>query len=393
MGGSRLETLIKGYISVRVECLKPEKFINMICKNGIIIRNVKRINYTTIEFNMMHNQYRLLRNLVRHNSVKVRIIDKQGIGFLIKKGFRRKFFILGILIFVFIIFSLSSIIWNINIEGNKNVDKLVIYKALNNAGLKQGKIKYGINLREVENSVVKQIEQLSIVNIRIYGTKADVKIYERTMPPKITPIDRPSNIVAIKEGIISKIISYRGQSLVSDGDYVTKNQVLISGVLTDSESLPTKTVHSMGKVMANTWYEEIKTTPINYRYEERSGEVIKSVRYILDGKEVGIKKHSIKFKKYDKIEDKEDVTIASYKLPIKKITTYYYEKVDRSKKLSYDEAYKISLNFAEKDMKHKLPSGVKVVDKKISKVINKDSVTVKLLYILEENIGVEQELK
>lgn len=54
-----------GYIVVKVEGLNPEKFINMAVKYGVILWDVKRVNFTTIVFKMKYNQYSMLREIVQ----------------------------------------------------------------------------------------------------------------------------------------------------------------------------------------------------------------------------------------------------------------------------------------------------------------------------------------
>jgi len=116
--------------------------------------------------------------------------------------------------------------------------------------LNEGKLKNRVNLREVENSVLKQMNGISVINIKFIGTRARVEIVERTMPPDILPLDKPTNIVASKDGIITKVLSYKGQPLVQVDDYVKKGQILISGVITDKTNVPSKIVHAMGIVSA-----------------------------------------------------------------------------------------------------------------------------------------------
>lgn len=390
MEGKKLNQFFNGYIVVRVECLNPEKFINMSIRHGVELWDIKKISFTTIEFKMHYYQYKNLKSIVRRTSSKVRIVKRYGVNFILSKAQRRKFFSFGVVIFLFIILSLSSIVWRIEIEGNKKVNKNVIYNALNKAGLKEGKVKYSIDLRQVENSVIKSINEVSVVNIRFYGTKALVKVVERTMPPQIVPFDKPTNIVARKEGVISKIISYKGQCTVTEGEYVRKGQILISGTVTNNENLPLKLVHSMGSVKANTWYESIKDAKLDYKYEIRSGRMKEIAYYILGNKRFYVKRNNIDFKKYDKIEEKSNLKVGSFNLPITKVTEHVYEKIDKYKKITYNEAYNIALKEAENEASKLVPKGLKIKDKKIEKRITTGNVRVRVLYIVEEDIGLEE---
>jgi similar to stage IV sporulation protein len=393
MGGSKLKEFVNGYIMVRAESLNPEKFINMSARYGIGMWDIERINFTTIEFKMRYTQYRKLKTIINRTNSKTKIIKKHGVNFVLSKASRRKFFVLGIFTFIAIIFYLSSIVWILDISGNKKIDKQIVYDAVKNAGLKEGKIKYGVNLREIEANVLRQLDQVSVINIRLIGTKAKIEVVERTMPPSIIPTDKPANIVASKEGIITKVLSYKGQPTVKAGDYVRKNQILVSGIVTNGENVPLKIVHAMADITAKTWYEAIEEISLDYKQEVRTGNVKhKSYMNVLN-KKIPTKNDNIDFKKYDKIEEKSMVKLRGREMPVEKVNEYYYEKIEVRKKLTTEEALNIAIEKAEDKVKNEIPKDAKVLDKKIEKNIEEGKVMVKLLYIAEEKIGLQMEIK
>ncbi|SKA85908.1 similar to stage IV sporulation protein [Caloramator quimbayensis] len=384
---------INGYIIVKAEGLNTEKFINMAVNNGINLWDVERIDFTTTLFKMRYYQYGMLREVVKKTGVKVKIIKKTGIHFIYKKALRRKIFILGIGVFLAIIIYMLNIIWQIEISGNKTVDSKLIYESAKNAGLKEGNLKYKLNIRDIEDSILKDIKELSVVTIRLEGTKVRIEVVERKMPPSILNLNEPMNIIAAKDGIILKVSTYMGKSLIKEGDYVKKGQILISGILTDNQNLPVRLVHAIGDVTAKTWYESVKEIDLNYKYEERTGRVCKKVYYNINDKKIYLKNDNIDFQKYDKIIDKKLLKIGTLKMPVEMTTEYYYELAYKYKTIDYDEAYKIALNEAENEIKQYLPKDVKIIDKKIEKTMGNNKVKVRLLYVAEENICLMQAIK
>lgn len=388
----KFEGFLKGYIIVRVEGINPEKFINMASRNGISLCDIDRINYTTIQLKMNPNEYRLLKDITKKTNTKISIKKKEGLNFLFYKFSKRKFFTFGIAIFTCIMLYMSSLVLNIEIYGNKKVNTEKIYKAVKNAGLIEGKIKYKINLRDVESKVLKEINEISMINIKFLGTKAKVEVIEREMPPIIEKDNIATNIVANKDGIILKILTYRGQRMVDVGDFVKKGQILISGVILDNNNVPSSIVRAKGKIIARTWYEAIKEIPLDYKYNERTGKVKIRSYIILAGKRIYTKKDNISFEKYDKIEEKNKAGFIG-KLGLEKVTEYYYEKIEKSKKLNYNQAVEIAQNLAEDDIRRRIPNEPKIIDKKVEKVMGNNKATVKVLYILEEVIGSEEEIR
>jgi similar to stage IV sporulation protein len=393
MGDKGLREFMHGHITVKVEVLNPEKFINMAVRYGIKIWEIRRINFTTIEFKMNSYQYRRIKIIAKKTGSKVKITSKYGVHFLLGKAVRRKFFIIGFIVFVGLIFYFSSIVWKIEITGNKKIETARIYDALHKAGLTEGRLKYNIKLREIENAATREIEEISMLNIRFTGTHAKVEVVERTMPPKPLPLNSPGNIVAVRDGIIKKIIALRGQAVVKENQIVKKGEILISGIVTDVNKLPIGITHAMGEVTAETWYEDRQEVQLNYTYETRTGKVSERTYIMVMGKRVYLKNEKINFDKYDKIEEKSIINIKGYELPVEKVTEYYFEKEVSKKTLTYEEAVEIGINKAEENIKKQMTLNMKIKDKIIEKSQADGVVNVRVMYVAEENIGQEQEIK
>lgn len=390
---SHVKNFLNSYIVVLIDCISPERFLNIASKHNINLWDIEKISYTTFKFKMMPSQYKNLREIARRTHARIRITKKYGIHFIAAKAEKRKFFILGIAVFIAMLIYFSSIIWNINIYGNKNIDTVKIYDALKKAGLTEGKLKYKVSLRDIETKVTKEIDEISIINIKFEGTVAKVQIVERTMPPVLIQEDVPCDIAASKDAIIVRISAYKGCANVKAGQYVRCNQILISGVLKDNNDVPVKLVHAIGDVTGRTWYESIKETNINYKYEERTGKIKKKIYVKLLGKTICIKNDNIDFAKYDKIVDKKRINIKSYDLPAEEITEYYYEKTDKYKSISYDEAIKISIDKAKAEINKSIPEGGKIIETKIEKQMGSGIAKARVLIIAEENIGVQKIIK
>lgn len=393
MSSKGLRDFINGFIVVRVEGLNPEKFINICSRNGIILWDINKVSYTIIEFKMKHKEYKFLKDIIKKTSSRTKIIKKKGFNFLYGKIRRRKFFIIGIAAFIVMLVYLSNLVWIIDISGYKKISEDLIYNTLKSSGLNEGKLKNKINLREVEKNVLKQINEISIINIKFIGTRASVEIVERTMPPSIVPLDKPTNIIASKDGIVTKVLSYKGQPLVQNNDYVKKGQILISGIITDNTNVPSKIVHAMGIVTAKTWYESKKEINLSYKFEIPTGRLKKKVYYNIMGKKVCVKNDTIDFQNYDKIEEKNFLKVFDHETPIEILTEYYYEKEYLIRQLSAEEAIQIAVKKAEDELNTILPKDPQIIEKKIEKNIVSNSAIVRVLFIVNENIGILEEIK
>ncbi|MEG0371831.1 MAG: sporulation protein YqfD, partial [Clostridium sp.] len=322
----KLKHFVRGEIRLQVESLELEKFINLSTKAKIRMWNVERENFTTISFSMFQDQYKNLKKIVKKTDSRTKVRKKNGMNFIIDKIIKRKFFIIGLIVFVILIFLFSSMILRIEIEGNKNVDNKRIISSLKTHGVTYGKLKYGYKLRAVENRVLEDLKEVSVVTIKFVGTKVLVNIVERTMPPEMDTIDIPRDIIAIKEGVISGITALKGQSEVRIGDYIKKGDILIAGVVKDAEGIPIRVTEASGEVIAKTWYEVEDEIDFNYKEEKLTGR--QSVHKYFNAFNRTFKlNNKIEYEKYDKIKEINQYKVLGYKANIEKITETYKEKI------------------------------------------------------------------
>lgn len=389
----KTEGFINGYITVRIKGLHPEKFINAASAMGIRIWDIKRVDYTTLEVKMDYKNYINIRPVLLKSGCRSKIIGRKGLHFLIGKARRRIFFTLGVVAFSVFLFYMSRFIWFVDVVGSDKIDHKVVLETAEKAGLKSGVNKDKVSLRRVENEILIKIDEVSVVNIKLRGTRAIINIVERNMPPKIVDKKEPSDIVASKDGIIESILCYQGDKQVQVGDYVKKGQVLISGITVDKENTPIGAVHAMGIVSARTWYESFGEAKFNYTEQVRTGREKKDTYMLMGQNKICIKKSNIDFEKYDKIEEKINAKIGGIVTPVKMLVYHYYEVEDRQKVITPAEAFSIASEEAEKKASSFLPKGIPVASRKLEKFETDDMIRVRVLYTYIENIGVDKGMK
>ena len=389
MGFGNTGKYIDSYVTVRIEGLQVERFINMASKNSITMWELKKVDYTTIEMNMHYYQYPLLKNILRKTNCRSKIIGKTGLHFFVNKIKKRIFFAAGAVVFAALLIYLSSFIWFLEVTGNENIDSQRIFAYAEKAGLKTGIQKNSISLRNVEEYIITGINEISVVNIKYEGTRAIINVVERTMPPDIINPDEAVDVIALKDGIIDTVLAYRGQVMVKRGDYVRKDQVLISGILPDGTN---KRVHAMGLVTAKAWYESIQQVPLIYGEDIRTGKLKKRVSFKVGSKRLYLKNSNITYEKYDRIEGIKAIKIFGIPTTISQVTEYYYEKETSITELTYEEAFELALEKAEEEINKTMPKNAALAHKQIERNQKEDGVRVRMLYTVIESIGVEKKI-
>ena len=129
---------------------------------------------------------------------------------------------------------LSSLVWDIRVEGNESITDGEIIQALSDCGFSIGDIWQSIDRSEIESNFLRESKNISWININRRGVVAYVKVIEKD-DAKILEKEKLcySNIVASQDCIIEEITVTQGTAMVGPGDVVKKGDILIMGALPD----------------------------------------------------------------------------------------------------------------------------------------------------------------
>ena len=224
----RIWNYFRGYAIIIVKGLKIERFINLAVVNNIYMWDIEKLDYTTVKAKIGLENFGRLRDIVRKTDSSVSILDKRGFPFIIRNIKRRKLFYASLLSLFVFIYVMSSFVWMIDIVGAKTVDREKLIKCLYEEGLKEGRFKGGLDKRHIENRVLINMPEISWVGIQIKGTKAVVEIVEKSQVPQIISKTDACDIVAAKDGVITKLLVLAGDPQVKDGESVRRGQKLVS---------------------------------------------------------------------------------------------------------------------------------------------------------------------
>ena len=376
-----LEKFKRSSITLEIQSLIPEKIINLAWKSGIEIKNIERKDITTLRLTINLKDYKNLEKIVKKTQCKFKIVERTGIGFLILKLKKRRALILGCILFVIIIYYLSTYIWRIDITTEKNLSPYEIRMELLNYGVKEGVKKKDIDMYKLEENIMKSNDDIMWIRVRMEGSLLKITAAERQSPPKVISIDDPCNLVAKKDGEIVRVYTTAGTALVKDGDIVKKGDILVKGE--QGKEGDEYTVHSKGDVIAKTFYEEIKEVKPHKIDRTRTGNKMSNIFVKFRGKKLFLKKPMNKFAQYDKIEDNKG--------PIGIET--YYEVKEKKVKLEKDSLVKTVAKDLEKKITMNFDKNVTVKDKIIDVEDYKEYLEVRLLIVAEENIADEKEME
>ena len=391
MNINKLLQYFSGYVSITVEGYYIEKFINLCNNNNILLWNLKRENSIILHTNIDVKQFKQLKAICKKTKCKVKINNKKGIPFVIKKYRKRKFFIIFLLLIIFVIFFLSNFIWNIEIKGTNSIKTEEIISLLESEGLTIGKWKRDIDVKDIINEIRLQRDDVAWVGINIKGTNAIVEIVEADAKPEIIDENEYCNIIADKEGIISKITSQNGTSLVKEGDVVTKGDILIAGWM-EGKYTGKQYVHARGEIEAKVWYTNTQKIYLREKQKRNTGKEETTYSVKLNNFQINFHKSIPKFQKYDTIETCKKLRLFSdFYLPIELIEYTYQEYEEIVVIHSIEEAKQIGIEKATEALKENIENK-EITDRQINVKTEYDYIEVEVIYEVKEKIGLEEKL-
>lgn len=383
---------ILGYLEIKVEGYFIEKFINNCLKSNIFLWNIKRKRTTIMTCNVGVKDFKNIRKILKKTKCRIKIEKKKGLPFTFNKYRKRKIFALLIFIILIIIAILSNFVWNIQIEGTEKISKDELIQTLKEEGLSIGKFKPGIETREIINKVRLDRDDIAWIGIEITGTNAIVKVVEAEEKPEIVDEDEYCNIVATKDGVVTKIMAQNGTPLVKNGDLIKKGTVLIGGWL-EGKYTGTRYVHSNGQVEAKVWYTQKERVYLKETKKEDTGEAQNKYSVNINNFIINFNKRVSKFENYDTIEEAKKIKLFSnFYLPIELVKTTYkeYKVVEIAHTL--EEAKTIGIERAKDKLNAQIENTNNITDEQINIKEEINFVDVEVVYEVKENIGTKEKI-
>lgn len=367
---------IRGYYVVTVEGIGIERFLNHLIRNNLHVFNVKRIDSNKIEFSIEIQDMKELKNIYRGGNYNIKIKQKTGIPFFIKRIYKQKGMWIFAFISLFLLIMTSQFVTDIYIQVPEGIKKEEIRKELYKSGLKPGVYKKNIDRKYIRDQVMLEFDDVAYVSINVKGTNIFVTVTKKAESLKSNEDSNYCNVIAQKNGIIEKVIPRSGRSLVKPGEIVQKGDVLLNGA--NTKSVP--------EVWASTFYEVKKSASYENIEKEKTGKSKKVFTINFYDKSYTIRR-KIDYKNYT-INNKEyKLSIGNYTFPINiKVSTFNETKdikVKKDKEKLKEELSKRAL----KDLEYMIPASARIIKVEHDYKVNKNILEYTVTVTTSENIS------
>ena len=244
-------------ICVKITGLNLSRLVDRLVAEGVMIKNlVTKSNY--IRFEIANNKISQLNKICKSEGKFYEIIYKSGI----KNAIHRLPYMLGSLLALIIVvaylLSFNFFVFKVNLSyvssGEYDTGKVESY--LKENGYISGMLRRNIDAGTIENSIVRDFDDVSGCTAKLVGGNLYVKLYIATIKDS-TPVKQ---IKSKYDAIVTRAEAYSGELKVKEGDLVKRGDVLIS-----SE------VDAKGKVMGKVYFTSSIIFNDHQQYLERTG--------------------------------------------------------------------------------------------------------------------------
>lgn len=273
---------LDGYLIVRLQGTNLEELLNKGLGQGMCFSHIHKVAPSFWVLTLKKGEYTKLQTILTGKRIRVRVLEKKGLPYLLASLRTRIGFLLGFLLMLGLIVYLSQFIWFIELTGNEGVDRTAIVKEAKEAGLYLGVRKGDLDLKKVEQHLRARIPALTWVVLQTKGVLMKVQVAEKT-GLEMGFLDK-GDIVADSDGVITHVVVFSGTQEVSQGTTVKKGDRLVAGEYYDAFGV-LQQGRADALVLARVWQEGYGEVPFLQTHYEQSGRVRRHLGLTLNDKE------------------------------------------------------------------------------------------------------------
>ena len=318
----------------RIECEErnASRLLNTFLDKKVRIKNLKSKD-GKLTFCIDDKNLKTVTQVLSAQRMEYRVLKRGGAYLAKKTALRYLSLVICALIALTGICLGTKVCLGVEIECADGTQRAQIMQILDEFGYKKYSRKTSLDTKALSYAITSEVDDIGFANCYFEG--GILKIEVQNVHSDETP-ESYSRIVASCDGIITRVLVYSGTALVKAGDVVKAGDLLIDGYIDtypDTEDNERIAVEAAGEVYAECAYSARVTLSEKALERVRTGNSHKNTQIYVFGKPIG-KAHVPKYAAYESVS--ESKTFGSV-VPIKAVTTTYYEVEEREITLSQEQ--------------------------------------------------------
>ena len=324
MTGPRLLGL-RGTVTLRITGACPEEFLMRLVRCDVRFRDYRKEDELTATLVIPAEKISAARAAAKKTMCQIEVAGVSGLIPGIRAMGLRILMPIWLVLLTLGVFWLQGHMLFFEIAGNTTLPDRVILEALEQCGVGFFTPEDQVDLNLLKNQMISRLPQLSFLTVNHRGCIAQVVVREREEKPILAESAAPANILASKDGLITSVTATGGAAMIRPGDFVTKGQLMISGVTNLDKTLMVS--RAEGEVYARTWNPLDAVIADELTYKQRTGRETRVFAVTFGKKKINFYKTSgISYGNYDKMTTEKPLTLpGGYTLPVSLTVTVFRE--------------------------------------------------------------------
>ena len=200
------------------------RLINKLNNKNITIYNLVTIEKTTFWVNA--KDYKTVKHFAEIYSVQVEIEADSGLSKALRDSLKNLPYMIAAVVCFIILLVSTNFVYNIKVEAQNDIYANKVQTLLNENKLNGVIPKNKINLKEIENLILNNVDEVSFATCYIEGFSLMVKIVANDNPKQS---ETKKDLTSRYDAVVTRVIVRSGTSEVAPGKVVKAGDILIGG--------------------------------------------------------------------------------------------------------------------------------------------------------------------
>lgn len=277
---------LQGWLLVAVRTRHPAQFLNLCAQRGVRIWRVQRRGEVML-LHMPVRTFRELRPVRRQIGGRIRIRQRHGLPFLLRRVRRRRWLWGSAAVAAALFWLWTTFVWSVSVEGTDVLEPDAVLGVARQAGLYPGASRWRFSPTAVEHALEREFPNVAQAIVGRRGTHVTITIVEHRLAPEPEPAPT-TDLVAAYAGLVERVVVVTGHAVVQAGDFVRQGETVILG---DFRSQPVRPPDGAagqpdpaepppvtwqwepprGEVWARVWHRHDQIVPLEWEEPVRTG--------------------------------------------------------------------------------------------------------------------------
>lgn len=227
MLSERFESFLRGSVRFSVSGGFTAQFLSLCNQNNIRLMQMKTVD-GGIRAVVFRDAFEKVSAFAEKSGAQLTVHRRKGMPFVLHRYRLRWGIMTGIVLGAMLVGVLSSMVWQVQINGCENISEEYIRSFFEEMGVKPGVLQTSIDIQKCRDRALTQMEAVSWVTVYLKGCIACIEVRERA-PVAEQKEQECSNLVASYGGEIIRADVYAGHGYVKVGQAVAQGDLLVGG--------------------------------------------------------------------------------------------------------------------------------------------------------------------